>query len=164
MTAASIRKDPERLTMTIVAEFEASPERVWELWADARQFERWWGPPGLPATVTRHELWPGGRVEYHMTGPEGVQVWAYLEVVATEPPNLLTLRDAYLADDGALGADQPPNELRVTIEAFGAGITRMSVETIFPSREQMDQFLEMGMAEGFAASVSQIDSVLAAPA
>ena len=164
MTVPSVHKDPERLTMTIVAEFEATPERVWQLWADARQFERWWGPPGLPATVTRHELWPGGRVEYHMTGPDGVRVRAYLDVVAAEPPNRLTLRDGYMADDGAPGADQPPNELRVTVEAVGAGVTRMSVETIFPSRDQMEQFLAIGMAEGFSASIGQIDAVLAAPA
>lgn len=164
MTVPSVRTDVERLTMTIAAEFDATPDRVWELWADARQFERWWGPPGLPATVTRHELWPGGRVEYHMTGPDGVQVRAYLDVVAAEAPSRLILRDGYVADDGAPGADLAPNELRVTIEAVGAGVTRMLVETIFPSHEQMEQYLAMGMAEGFAASVGQIDAVLAATA
>ena len=69
MTVTAVRKDPERLTMTIDAEFDASPERVWQLWADPRQLERWWGPPTYPATVTSHDLRPGGRVEYHMTGP-----------------------------------------------------------------------------------------------
>jgi uncharacterized protein YndB with AHSA1/START domain len=164
MTVPTVRKDPDRLTMTIVAEFDATRDRVWELWADARQFERWWGPPGLPATVTRHELWPGGRVEYHMTGSDGVQVRAYLDVVEAEAPIRLILRDGYVADDDAPGADLPANELRVTIEAVGTGVTRMSVETIFPSREQMEQYLSMGMAEGFAASVGQIDAVLAATA
>jgi hypothetical protein len=52
----------------------------------------------------------------------------------------------------------------VTIEAAGAGVTRMLVETIFPSHEQMEQYLAIGMAEGFAASVGQIDAVLAATA
>ena len=164
MTVPSVLKDPERLSMTIVAEFDATPERVWKLWADARQFERWWGPPGLPATVTRHELWPGGRIEYHMTGADGAQVRAYLDVVAAEAPTRLVLRDGYVADDGGPAAELPPNELRVTIEAVGAGVTRMSVETVFPSRDQMEQYLAMGMAEGFAASVGQIDAVLAATA
>ena len=45
MTVTAVRKDPEALTMTLTAEFDASPERVWELWADPRQLERWWGPP-----------------------------------------------------------------------------------------------------------------------
>ena len=48
MTVTAVRKDPHRLTMTIEAEFDASPERVWQLWADPRQLERWWGPPTTP--------------------------------------------------------------------------------------------------------------------
>jgi len=44
MTVTSVLKDPEALTMVLTAEFDASPERVWELWADPRQLERWWKP------------------------------------------------------------------------------------------------------------------------
>ncbi|MGH2380466.1 MAG: SRPBCC family protein, partial [Candidatus Limnocylindria bacterium] len=69
MTVTAVRKHPETLTMTLEAEFDASPDRVWQLWADPRQLERWWGPPTYPATFTKHDLAPGGRVEYHMTGP-----------------------------------------------------------------------------------------------
>jgi uncharacterized protein YndB with AHSA1/START domain len=67
MTVTALRKDPDALTMTLTAEFDASPTRVWELWADPRQLERWWGPPTYPATFTAHDLTPGSRVEYHMT-------------------------------------------------------------------------------------------------
>jgi uncharacterized protein YndB with AHSA1/START domain len=52
MTVTAVRKDPHALTMTIDAEFDASPERVWQLWADPLQLERWWGPPTYPATFT----------------------------------------------------------------------------------------------------------------
>ena len=52
MTVTAVRKDPQTLTMTLDAEFDAPPERVWQLWADPRQLERWWGPPTYPATVT----------------------------------------------------------------------------------------------------------------
>jgi hypothetical protein len=39
MTVTAVRKDPEKLTMTVDAEFEATPERVWQLWADPRQLD-----------------------------------------------------------------------------------------------------------------------------
>ena len=71
MTVTAVRKDLEALTMTLEAEFDASADRVWQLWADPRQLERWWGPPTYPATFTKHDLSPGGHVAYHMTGPEG---------------------------------------------------------------------------------------------
>ena len=56
MTVTSFRKDPEALTMTITAELDATVERAWQLWADPRQLERWWGPPTYPATVVDHDL------------------------------------------------------------------------------------------------------------
>ena len=53
MTVTAVRKDPQALSLTLDAEFDASSERVWRLWADPRQLERWWGPPTYPATVTK---------------------------------------------------------------------------------------------------------------
>ena len=93
--------------MTLDAEFDASPERVWQLWADPRQLERWWGPPTYPATFTAHDLRPGGRVEYHMTGPEGDQPRGYWEIVEVDPPHRLVFRDGFANDDGTPNTDLP---------------------------------------------------------
>ena len=67
MTVTAVRKDPQALSMTIDAEFDAPAERVWELWADPRQLERWWGPPTYPATFTTHDFRPGGRPFFEIT-------------------------------------------------------------------------------------------------
>ena len=71
MSVTNVTKDPEALTMSITSRFDAPVERVWQVWADPRRLERWWGPPTYPATVTEHDLAVGGRVRYFMTGPEG---------------------------------------------------------------------------------------------
>ena len=71
MPVVSVQKNIEHLSLTFVAEFPVDTERVWQLWSDPRQLERWWGPPTYPATVTHHDLATGGRVLYSMTGPEG---------------------------------------------------------------------------------------------
>jgi hypothetical protein len=42
------------------------------------------------------------------------------------------------------------------------GATRMLIETRFPSLQAMDQLIEMGMEEGLAAAMGQIDGILAA--
>src|SRR5919199_1782210 len=68
MTVIAVRKDPQALTMTIEAEFDASPERVGRLWAAPRKLGRGWGPPPPPATFTQHDLALGGRTEYYMIG------------------------------------------------------------------------------------------------
>ena len=161
MTVTAVRKDPEDLRMTLEAEFDASAERVWQLWADPRQLERWWGPPTYPATFTKHDLSPGSRAEYHMTGPEGDQPKGYWDILETEPPHRLLVRDGFANDDGTPNDQLPRNEFEVTIEEAGDGRTRMSIESRFPSREAMEQLLAMGMEQGLTQAVGQIDAILA---
>jgi uncharacterized protein YndB with AHSA1/START domain/pimeloyl-ACP methyl ester carboxylesterase len=161
MTVTAVRKDPQALTMTIDAEFDASPERVWQLWADPRQLERWWGPPTYPATFTKHDLAPGSRVEYHMTGPEGDQPHGYWDIVEVDPPLSLVFRDGFANDDGSPNTDLPRTTARVTIEEIGSGRTRMSIQSLFPSTEAMEQVLAMGMEEGLKQAIGQIDAILA---
>jgi uncharacterized protein YndB with AHSA1/START domain len=161
MTVTSVRKDTEALSMTLEAEFDASAERVWQLWEDPRQLERWWGPPTYPATVTSHDLRPGGRVQYHMTGPEGDQSKGYWEILEAEPPHRLVFNDGFASEDGTPNTDLPLNSARVTIEDIGGGRTRMSIQSIFPSAEAMEQVLAMGMEEGLKQAVGQTDAILA---
>ena len=161
MTVTSVRKDPAALTLTVDAEFDATPDRVWQLWADPRQLERWWGPPMYPATVTHHDLREGGRVEYHMTGPEGDTPKGYWKVVEVAPPHRLVFVDGFANADGTPNSDMPLNEGRVTITELGSGRTRMSIESQFPDAAAMEQVLAMGMEEGLTQAVGQIDAILA---
>ncbi len=161
MTVIAVRKDPEALSMTLDAEFDAAPERVWQLWADPRQLERWWGPPTYPATFTRHDLAPGSRVEYHMTGPEGDQPRGYWDVVEADAPHRLVVRDGFANDDGTPNTDLPQGTMLVTIEQIGEGRTRMSIESRYASAEAMEQLLAMGEEQGLTEAVGQIDAILA---
>jgi len=161
MTVTAVHKDPDALTMTITAEFDATPERIWQLWANPRQLERWWGPPTYPATFTAHDLTPGGRVAYHMTGPGGDQPRGYWEVVEVEPPHRLVFRDGFADESGQPNPELPVTTARVTIEAIGEGRTRMSIASLFPSAQAMEQILAMGAEEGLTQAVDQIDAILA---
>ena len=162
MTVTAVRKDPAALTMTLTAEFDASPERIWQLWADPRQLEGWWGPPSYPATFTRHDLRPGSRVEYFMTTPEGETPKGYWTILEVEPPTHLRVEDGFANEDGSNADDMPgPGVMDVRIEAIGGSRTRMSIESHFPSTEVMEQILAMGQEEGMIQAVGQIDAILA---
>ena len=163
MTVTSIHKDPEALTMAIVAELDATVERAWQLWADPRQLERWWGPPTYPATVVDHDLVPGGRVSYFMTGPEGDQHHGWWQVLAVEPPNRLELKDGFADDNGTPNDAMPTTITVVTMTERAKGGTRMAIETRFPSVQAMEQLVAMGMEEGMAAAMGQIAGILADP-
>jgi len=161
MTVTAVRKDPVNLTLTLTAEFDATPERVWELWSDPRQLERWWGPPMYPATFTRHDLAVGSRVNYYMTGPEGDQPRGYWDILEAEPPRRLAFRDGIANEDWSANADFPRIDDVVTIEAIGPGRTRMEFQAHYPSTAAMEQYLAMGMEPGLTEAVGQIDAILA---
>jgi uncharacterized protein YndB with AHSA1/START domain len=161
VTVTAVHNDPGALTLTLEAEFDAPPARVWQLWADPRQLERWWGPPTYPATVTSHDLRAGGRVEYHMTGPSGDQPKGYWEILEVDPPRRLVFRDGFANADGTPNSDMPLNDIDVTITDDGPGRTRMSIASIFPDTAAMEQLLAMGMEEGLTQAVGQIDAILA---
>ena len=161
MTVTAVRKDVAALTMTIDAEFDASPERLWQLWADPRQLERWWGPPTYPATFTVLDLVPGSRVEYHMTGPEGDQPRGYWDILQADPPRSLVFRDGFANTDGSPNPELPSMTARVAIEEIGSGRARMSIESTFPDAQAMEQILAMGAEEGMTQAMGQIDAILA---
>jgi uncharacterized protein YndB with AHSA1/START domain len=161
MTITNVTKDLHALTMTVEAEFDAPVERVWQLYADPRQLERCWGPPTYPATVVDHDLTPGGRVTYYMTGPGGERSRGYWNVLQVEPPRLLEVADGFADENFAPNTEMPQMVIRVELSARTGGGTSMSVCTTFPSTEALEQLLGMGMEEGMREAMGQIDAVLA---
>jgi uncharacterized protein YndB with AHSA1/START domain len=161
MTVTAVRKDPEALTLTLTAEFDATPERIWQLWEDPRLLERWWGPPTYPATFTEHDLKPGSRVEYHMTGPAGDKSRGWWDILEADPPRTLAFHDGFANEDGQPNPDFPVTTVHVDLSDIGGGRTQMSIESLYPSVQAMEQLIGMGMEEGLTEAVGQIDAILA---
>jgi len=160
MTVTNVSKNPAAHTMTITAELDATIDRAWQLWADPRQLERWWGPPTYPATFVDHDLSPGGRMSYFMTGPDGDKSRGWWEVIAIDAPRRIELRDGFADDTGAPNEAMPTVTIVVTF-AEQAAKTVMAIESRFPSLEAMEQMVTMGMEEGMKEAMTQIDAILA---
>ncbi|HEY7043604.1 MAG TPA: SRPBCC domain-containing protein [Nocardioidaceae bacterium] len=159
MSVISVDKDFEKLTLTLVADLAAPPERVWELWADPRQLERWWGPPGYPATFEEHDLSPGGSVTYFMTGPDGEQYRGWWRVASINAPKSLEFSDGFADKDGIPTEDMPVTTIQMELMEHEGG-TRMELRSVFDSKEQMEQLDGMGMTEGLSQAVGQMDALL----
>jgi uncharacterized protein YndB with AHSA1/START domain len=161
----SVVKDAEARTLTITARFDAPIGRVWQVWSDPRQLERWWGPPMYPATVTEHDLAPGGTVNYYMTGPEGERHGGWFRVRAVDPPHNLELDAGVADDDGSPVSDTITAVIRVALsELADGGGTQMTITTAWASDEAMEQMLATGMDAGMTAAVGQLDELLGLPA
>jgi uncharacterized protein YndB with AHSA1/START domain len=161
MPVVSTTKDVDALTLTLIAEYDATPEKVWQLFADPRRLERWWGPPTWPATFERHDFTVGGEAHYFMTGPNGEKAPGWWQFTAIDEPKSLEFEDGFSDDSGARNAQMPTMRLRVDIEPTGT-ITRLTVTTYFRDAAEMTQLSEMGMVEGMEGAAGQIDAILAA--
>jgi uncharacterized protein YndB with AHSA1/START domain len=159
MSVTSIDKDFDALSLIMTADFDATVEQVWDLWADPRKLERWWGPPTHPATMIEHDLTPGGAVTYYMTSPEGEKYHGRWQITAVDAPTSVEFVDAFADSDGKPVDDMPASMTRMQLSSY-EGKTRMELRAVFDSREQMDQLLGMGMADGLELAVGQMDALL----
>jgi uncharacterized protein YndB with AHSA1/START domain len=161
MSIISVEKDLDGLSLLLVAEFDAPIERVWQLWADPRQLERWWGPPTHPATVEKHDLAGDGEVTYFMTGPGGERTRGWWRVTSLDAPRSLEFTDGFANQDGTPNARTPTTAAQVRLTERDGG-TRMELRFVFESSEHMAQLERRGAFEIFPQSVAQMDAVLAA--
>ena len=161
MTVVSSTKDPEALSFSIVSEFAAPPARVWQIWSDPRQLERWWGPPTWPATFEEHKLVEGGSTSYYMTGPDGTKARGWWVVTAVDEPRYIEFDDGFSDEAGQPNPDMPTIKIRVDFEEAGAG-TRMTIRSQFATADEMEQLVKMGMVEGITEALGQVDDILAA--
>jgi uncharacterized protein YndB with AHSA1/START domain len=159
MTVISSEKDAQNLTLRVVADFAATPEQVWELWEDPRKLERWWGPPTYPATFPRHDFVVGGESRYFMTGPSGDTPHGWWRIEAIDKPRRLEFANGLAGDDGEPVPGVAPMPGYVTFEPHDGG-TRMTAVTRFVDVDQMEKMLGMGMQEGMAQAIGQMDGLL----
>ena len=160
MTVTDVRKDLDALTLTLTARFDAPPERVWQVWADPRTLERWWGPPTHPATFVDHDLTPEGSANYFMTGPDGAKYHGWWRILSVDAPHALQFEDGFADDEGKPNPAFPVTVAIVRLVADGGSGTVMTIESRYPTLESMQQVLEMGMEEGLKQAVGQIDALL----
>ena len=160
MPVTSVTTDPEALTLTVVSDFPVPVERLWRAFAEPRQLERFWGPPGYPATFGTYDLRPGGLAHYWMTSPEGERYharWAFVEI---EEPHRIVVLDSFADAQGEIDPSVPTGRMTLTFESTTAG-SRFTAVSASPTAEALEQVLAMGQAEGMEQAFNQLDTVLA---
>lgn len=112
--------------------FEAPAGRVFQAWTRPEEVRCWWDPTGEPLVLCEIDLRPGGRFTFvNKSHSEHPFSGVYLEIT---PPHRLVFE--------AMGSRGT-----VSIEE-SRGQTRLQVEIACASAEHLDQFLQMGVADG----------------
>ena len=163
MPVTDVQHDPANLTLTITADFAAPVERIWQIYADPRQLEKIWGPPTYPATVVDHDLRPGGRMTYFMTGPDGDKHAGYWEITAVDEPRSFEFDDGFADLDFNPNPDMPKARNVFTFAEHDGG-TRATYVSTYESAEALQTVLDMGVIEGASSAINQIDGLVASGA
>ncbi|RRQ25736.1 SRPBCC domain-containing protein [Rhodococcus sp. Eu-32] len=159
MTVISTDKSVQDLNFTIVAEFDATVERVWRIWEDPRKLERWWGPPTWPATFEQLDFVEGGKAHYYMTGPDGDKARGWWRITSIDAPRRLAFDDGFADDNWDPIENLGVTKMTVALEKKD-GRTRMTTVSTFENTDQMQKLIEMGMEEGMGLAMGQIDAIL----
>ena len=161
MPVTDVQHDRDTLTLTITADFAAPVERVWQVYADPRQLERVWGPPGYPATFVDHELAPGGRMNYYMTSPEGERFYAYWVIAGVDEPTGFTFADGFAVDETFTPSSDLPQSAQDYRFVEVDGATRATFLSTYATPEDLQKVLDMGVVEGSTLAINQIDALVA---
>lgn len=159
MPVTDITTDPEHLQMTLVAEFAAPVDRLWHALTDPRQLERFWGPPGWPATFTAFDFTVRGRARYHMTSPRGEASRGAWEFLRIDEGASFEVLDSFVDEHGAALEGFPAMRMTFTVDA-AAGGSRLTNVTSFTSLDALEQVVAMGAVEGARLALNQLDAVL----
>jgi len=159
MPVTDITTDAENLTMTLVADVDAPASRLWRAFTDPRQLERFWGPPGWPATFEQFDFTVGGRVLYAMTSPQGEKSRGGWEILSIDEPHGFEVLDAFVDENGNPAEGMPAMRMTFSFEDTATG-SRMTNVTHFTSAEALEQVIAMGAEEGSRMAMDQLDRVL----
>lgn len=159
MPVTDITTDTENLTMTLVVDVDASVDRLWRAFTQPRQLERFWGPPGWPATFTDFDFTVGGRAKYHMTSPKGEASYGAWEFLSIDEGNGFEVLDNFTDAEGTVFDGFPTMRVTYAFTATDTG-ARMTNVTTFTSLEGLQQAIDMGAVEGSRMAMDQLDAVL----
>lgn len=158
----------EQEGLKIVRNFNAPKTLVFNAFENADAFAAWWGPVGMPVTVSSFDFQHGGKLHYKMQG-NGQTMWGLFVFRNINRPDLLEFVSSFSDENGNVCPPPFPMDFprevfnRLTLEE-NDGITTLTLSghPINASPEQEAAYLAMipNMAHGFSGTLDQLDAYL----
>jgi uncharacterized protein YndB with AHSA1/START domain/predicted SnoaL-like aldol condensation-catalyzing enzyme len=151
-SAAKFSKPSER-EVVMTRTFDAPRRLVWMAYTDPKLIPRWWGPRYLTTTVEKMDLKPGGVWRFVSRAPDGGEFGfhgVYREIV---PPERIAWTFEFEGMPGHVSVDT------VRLEEH-EGMTRVTVTSLFKTKEDRDGMVASGMESGQTESTERLDELL----
>lgn len=147
---------------TLIAErfFDAPREKVWRAFTIAEALEEWWAPKPWKAVTKSFDFSEGGHWHYYMAGPNGEKEWCMEHYLTIDPGVSYTARDEFSSETGEVNETLPMNNWLVEFKDEGGG-TKVVVTTTYATPLDLQKVIDMGMKEGFAMALQNLEELLA---
>jgi uncharacterized protein YndB with AHSA1/START domain len=141
-----------------VVEIAVPPERVFAALTDPAELEAWWGSPEAYRGKWTLDLRVGGKWESHVTSADGTKARVHGEVLAVDPPRLLSYTWHASWDQFA------KTTIRYELEPIPVGTRLTVVHSGFRGREASQRSHYDGWSRVLAWMAGYVEGRRSAPA
>ena len=148
-----IGADPTVLTITIVREFDAPPDRVHRAWTDPELVVRWMGPRSIDMRIEQWDCRTGGSWRY-VALRDGETVAGFFGSFHEVRPDRIVQTFTYDGYPDGVALET------VWFEDLGSGRTRVRSQSLSDTFEARDGMLSSGMDVGVREGYEKLDELL----
>lgn len=151
--------DLDNARMIVEREFNAPVNLVWRAWTEEKYLGQWWAPKPWKCETGKMDFREGGQWLYAMVGPEGEKHWGKAEYDEIATEKYYIGRDVFCDENGTTNEELPQANWKVEFQADGEK-TRVTMTTDYPSKEQLETVINMGMKEGLTMTLEALSQLL----
>lgn len=153
--------DTAKATLTVTRDFAAPRRLVWDCHTQAALLDRWFAPKPLTTRTASMDFREGGHWHFAMVMPDGQEFWSRQDYVEIHPISSYVSLDAFSDESGAVSPDLPQARWTATFTEEGRD-TRVQTVVVYPSPEDLEKVMAMGMKEGLTSTLERLDELLEA--
>lgn len=149
----------ENNTLTIKREFAAERQLVWDCYTQSELLNQWFAPYPFSTKTKSMAFNNGGHWHYAMVDQDGNHHWGFTTYNNIKPIDSYETTDVFSNEAGEINTDLPQAKWFVTFIDKGS---QCIVETIvqYSSLKDLEMIVNMGMEEGFKATIARLDILL----
>lgn len=136
-------------------EFDYPVEQVFRTYADPDRVSQWLGPRGYEMEVDHYDFRSGGSYAYTHIDPSG-EKYRFRGSLHTVRENEIAIQTFEF-----LGFPDVVSIETLRFEDLGAGRTRLTGHSVYPSQEARDGMVSSGMESGMADGFDRLEELLA---
>jgi len=153
--------DVDAKKIYVLREFNAPVEKVWKAWTEPELIEKWIAPKPWIAQTKTMDFNVGGVWLYAMVGTEGQKHWVYAEFTAIEKGRAISTMGVFCDGDGNPVTSGPKSYRDTKFASIEGNRTQVESVITFEDEATIKMFVQMGFKEGTAASLNNLDELLA---